>query len=191
MVGAIPFTCVAVYAGMVISNIEELDTMFSHTSALWYSIYAVFGILCLISCIALVRYTAAEMKAVLANAPVRGRDGGGIAEAGGIANEGAGYRTDDEDAFGQLEEDQGATLFGTFVSREANAAGISGDVGEEMTTLGGEDEGISRVPLLAGAGRRVGSGAGMEMRKEGGGKTIGSLGGSLWGNGTVPSVVDV
>lgn len=163
MMGAIPFTCVAVYAGMVISSIKYLDTMFSHTDTLWYCIYAAFGVVCIVSCVALVRYTAAEMKAAVADAPQSpdGGDGSGASQVG--------CRGDDEDDFGPLDEER-ATLFGTFVSREA---GGGGEGGEEMTSLGGSSVGVSTVPLLApeegeGSGPRGSMSTGSESWNGGG-----------------------
>lgn len=146
MVGAVPFTCVAVYAGMIISGIQYLNTMFAHTDALWYCIYVAFGVVCVASCVALVRYTAAEMKAAVADAPLeRGAPG----DRRQTETE---FDVDDEDEFGRLEDDS-STLFGTFVSREANAAGGGNRTGdEEMRPIGeAESEEVSTVPLLAAA----------------------------------------
>lgn len=187
MVGALPYTCIAVYAGMVISSIEDINSMFSHTSTLWYCIYAVLGVICLISFVALIKYTAAEMKAAVAAAPrlSTGPDDDGL-------------RGDGEADFGELPGD--ATLFGTFTSRDGvgvgvrvggvgvGGVGVGGDTGdEEMQTFGdGDGDGVSNIAPLLGGGEahRRSDAAG------GGGGARGGGGGG--GGGRKPSsIVDV
>lgn len=133
MVGAFPYTCVAVYAGMLISSVEDIDSLFSYTTPGWYCVYAVFAIACIASCIAIVRYTSAEMKAAVRAAP---RQGGG----------GGGDGVDGEDDFGDLPPD--STMFGTFTSGAGDDAGPNRD--REMETF--DEIAVAREPLLGGAG---------------------------------------
>ena len=56
MAGAVPYTCLAVYAGMLINSVDEIDSLFTHTTVGWYCVYAVLGVLCIISFIGLIRY---------------------------------------------------------------------------------------------------------------------------------------
>lgn len=135
MVGAFPYTCVAVYAGMLISSVEDIDSLFSYTTPGWYCVYAVFGIACIVSCIAIVRYTSAEMKAAVRAAP-RQRGGGG----NGV---------DGEDDFGDLPPD--STMFGTFTSGTGDeGGGLNRD--REMETF--DEIAVAREPLLAAADSR-------------------------------------
>lgn len=158
--GAVPYTCIAVYAGMVISSLEEINTMFSHTSVMWYCIYGVLGVICVISFVALIKYTAAEMKAAVAAAPRPT-----AAEDGECAG-------DEEADFGELPRD--ATLFGTFTSNNrVGGDAVGGDTGgEEMQTFGdGDGDGVARAPLLGEDAHRRGDAVIMGGANGGGRKT--------------------
>lgn len=159
--GAVPYTCIAVYAGMVISSWQEIDTMFSHTSVLWYCAYAVLGVICVISFVTLIKYTAAEMKAAVAAAPRP------------TAPEDGERAGDDEADFGELPRD--ATLFGTFTSNNrVGGDAVGGDVGgEEMQTFG-DGDGVARAPLLGGDAHRRGD-AGIVGGANGGGRKTSSI----------------
>lgn len=167
MVGAVPYTCLAVYAGMLVSSVEDIDSMFSHTSPMWYSLYAMLGVFCLLSLFALVRYTAAEMKAAVVSSPTlpmeatdcddgdgdlgdmesrRGRDPSSVPRSNNNGGEGRG---------GYLPEQpsRDSTMFGTFTTRgeEDGSDGREGEgEGEEMTTF--DDSVVSREPLLGVGG---------------------------------------
>lgn len=131
MAGAVPFTCIAVYAGMIISSVDDIDSLFTYTSPGWYCVYAALAVACVVSFVAIVRYTSAEMKAAVRAAPRFGDDGGDT--NGGV---------DGEDDFGDLPPD--STTFGTFTSR-------GGDDGGEGGGDGGDDEVVvAREPLLGG-----------------------------------------
>ncbi|CAM9551057.1 unnamed protein product [Ectocarpus sp. 6 AP-2014] len=144
MVGAFPFTCIAVYAGMLISSVDDIDSLFTYTSTGWYCVYAALGVACVASFVAIVRYTSAEMKAAVRSAPI---------PAGGD-------RVDGEEDFGELPPD--STMFGTFTSRSECGSGMEG--GEGNAGAGGEEEEeametfdeivVAREPLLGGDARR-------------------------------------
>lgn len=163
MVGAVPYTCIAVYAGMVIGSVDEIDSLFSHTTAGWYCVYAVLGIFCFISFAALIRYTAAEMKAAAATTPAHVPVGapGGVGNGNGSSREGAAEEGQGE--FGGLPPD--STLFGTFTSHDG-ARGVDGGEGEEMKTLDGAA--VDRLPLLGGDPRRHDVGVEGKRRNQGG-----------------------
>lgn len=169
MVGAVPFTCVAVYAGMVISSVEDIDSLFTYTSTGWYCIYAALAVACLVSFIAIVRYTSAEMKAVVRSAP-READAAAAGEGGNGGDINGGV--DGEDDFGELPPD--STMFGTFTSREgidgADADGIGRARPVEM-----DEVVVAREPLLGGDQRRK----------------KGSVRDSMQGNKGARSVIDV
>lgn len=165
MVGALPYTCLAVYAGMLIGSVDEIDSLFSHTSAGWYCVYAGMGILCIISFAALIRYTAAEMKAAVAATSGQSTASGGGGGGGGMGGGNndplrAGAAEEGEGAFGNLPPD--ATLFGTFTSREGGR-GIEGVEGEEMKTF--DESTVARLPLLGGDPRRNDGGEGMRRNQ--------------------------
>ena len=128
--GALPYTCLAVYAGMLIGSVEEIDSLFTHTSTSWYCVYAVLGVLCIISFAALIRYTAAEMRAAVAATAGQSSGGGGGSGMGGGGNGPlrGGAAEEGEGAFGDLPPD--STLFGTFTTREG---------GTEIEAGGGEE----------------------------------------------------
>lgn len=149
MVGAVPYTCIAVYAGMVISSVKEIDSLFSHTTAGWYCVYAVLGVFCFISFAALIRYTAAEMKAAVDATPRHGPVGGAGGSNGGDPSREGAAEEGEGGEFGDLPPD--STLFGTFTSHDGSR-GVEGGEGEEMKTF---DEGnVDRAPLLGGDPRR-------------------------------------
>ena len=127
MAGAVPFTCIAVYAGMIISSVDDIDSLFTYTTPGWYCVYAALAVACVVSFVAIVRYTSAEMKAAVRAAPRRGEDGGDA--NGGV---------DGEDDFGDLPPD--STTFGTFTSHDGGEGG-GGDEDEVV---------VAREPLLGG-----------------------------------------
>lgn len=134
MAGAVPFTCIAVYGGMIISGVDKIDSLFTNTTPGWYCVYAALAVACVVSFVAIVRYTSAEMKAAVRAAPRLGDDGGDDANGGldGINR---------EDDFGELPPD--STTFGTFTSRGGEDDGEGGG--------GDEDEVVvAREPLLGG-----------------------------------------
>eukprot|EP00752_Nemacystus_decipiens_P016370 g14635.t1 len=128
MAGAVPFTCVAVYAGMIISSVDDIDSLFTYTTPGWYCIYAILALACIVSFVAIVRYTSAEMKAAVRAAPRLGDDG--VEANGGVDG------IDRGDEFGELPPE--STTFGTFTSRAGN------DGGER------DDGVVAREPLLGG-----------------------------------------
>lgn len=150
-----PFACVAVYAGMLISNIEDISNVFSHSSVLWYFIYAILAVVCIVSCVVLVRYTAAEMAAVAsATKPASlhrrarwGRNDGNLDRD----------RYDEDDS-GKIEELE-STTFGTFVARDT----VLGSDGRQGTELG---EGVARTPLLKSRGSSRQEDSGCESDEE-------------------------
>lgn len=131
MAGAVPFTCIAVYAGMIISSVDDIDSLFTYTSPGWYCVYAALAVACVVSFVAIVRYTSAEMKAAVRAAPRLGDDDGGGGANGGV---------DGEDDFGELPPE--STTFGTFTScgGESGGEGGGGDEDDEVV--------IAREPLL-------------------------------------------
>lgn len=143
MVGAFPYTCVAVYAGMIISSVDDINSLFTYTSTAWYCVYAAFAVACVLSCIAIVRYTSAEMKAAVRLAPAQGGDGDGIDGGHGVDHEGD---------FGDLPPD--STMFGTFTSRAGDDG--SGEGGRNgRGGMGTFDEiAVAREPLLGGPDSR-------------------------------------
>lgn len=141
MVGAIPYTCVAVYAGTVIASVEDIDSLFTYTSVMWYCIYGVFAVICIVTMIAIVRYTAAEMKAAVAAGSRESSSDSGFDENG--------VALDGQSEFEDLPHDGDSTMFGTFTSRTVGGEGNDGGgVGgeEEMTAL--DDGVVSTEPLL-------------------------------------------
>lgn len=156
MVGAFPFTCIAVYAGMLISSVDDIDSLFTYTSTGWYCVYAVLGVACVLSFVTIVRYTSAEMKAAVRSAP---RPAGGD-------------RVDGEEDFGELPPD--STMFGTFTSRsdcgegEEGGRGNAGAGGEEEEAMETFDEiAVAREPLLGGDARRKNGVAAERTSKKG------------------------
>ncbi|CAM9126614.1 unnamed protein product [Scytosiphon promiscuus] len=147
MVGAVPFTCIAVYAGMVISSVEDIDSLFTYTSTGWYCIYAALAVACVVSFVAIVRYTSAEMKAAVRNAP---READAAAGEGGNVDDVNGG-VDGEDDFGELPPD--STMFGTFTSREGGDGEEAGGVGRARP-LELDEVIVAREPLLGGDQRR-------------------------------------
>lgn len=130
MAGAVPFTCIAVYAGMIISSVDDIDSLFTYTTPGWYCVYAALAVACVVSIVAIVRYTSAEMKAAVRAAPRLGDDG--VDANGGVDG------LSGEDGFGDLPPD--STTFGTFTS-------CGGDDGASRD----EDEVVvAREPLLGG-----------------------------------------
>lgn len=125
------------HAGMIISSVDDIDSLFTYTTTGWYCVYAALAVACVVSFVAIVRYTSAEMEAAVRTAPRRGVgvDGGGV---------------DGEDDFGELPPD--ATMFGTFTSRQGGDGGDGGDAGEAMGTF--DEIVVAREPLLGGESRR-------------------------------------
>lgn len=162
MVGALPYTCLAVYAGMLISSVEEIDSLLTHTSTGWYCVYALLGVLCVFSFAALIRYTAAEMRAaVAATAGQSSGDGGGIGVGGGGNGPlRSGAVEEGEGAFGDLPPD--STLFGTFTTREGGSEMEAGG-GEEMQTF--DESAVARLPLLGRDPRRNDGGEGVRRNQ--------------------------
>lgn len=133
MAGAVPFTCIAVYAGMIISSVDDIDSLFTYTTTGWYCVYAALAVACVVSFVAIVRYTSAEMKAAVRSAPRQGDNGGDV--NGGVDG------INLEDDFGELPPD--STTFGTFTSR-------GGDGGGEGSGADNDEVVIAREPLLGG-----------------------------------------
>lgn len=141
MAGAVPFTCIAVYAGMIISSVDDIDSLFTYTTTGWYCVYAAFAVACVVSFVAIVRYTSAEMKAAVRAAPRLGDDDGGDGLANGGVDVGVDGGVDDRE-YGDLPPD--STTFGTFTSRGGGEDGGDGGVGDE------DDVAVAREPLLGG-----------------------------------------
>lgn len=150
MLGALPFSAASVYAGMVIDDINDIENMFSHTGTVWYLIYASFALLFVVSCVALVVYTGAEMKALVC--PPRNKQGvylsAGDREGSDV---GDGAQSEGDRGFMGVTRGLDSTTFGTFVSDES--------LTDTESVAPVSDEGTSRVPLLVGteAGRKEGA----------------------------------
>lgn len=131
MVGTLPYTCVAVYAGMVISSVEDIDTIFTHTSSLWICIYITLGVAFVLSAMLVVRYTKAEMDDV-ATVVTEGNDAGGGRSCA------------------RQEEEMGtdSTMFGTFTATSSlDRSRESLRIEEEMATF--SEANAARLPLLS------------------------------------------
>ncbi len=130
----LPLAWFDAHAGMIISSVDDIDSLFTYTTPGWYCVYAALAVVCVVSFVAIVRYTSAEMKAAVRTAPRRGVDGG----------------VDGEDDFGELPPD--ATMFGTFTSRQGGDGGGGGDADGGMGAF--DEIVVAREPLLSGESRR-------------------------------------
>lgn len=139
MVGAVPYSAITVYAGMVISSIKDMNSIFSQESTLWYCIYGALIIVCVSSFIAIALFASAEMKVALdaSSSPQAMVHLGGDRDYGG----------DSGNPELSVFRDGDSTAFGTFVARTLDPEGCA----EEYP--GAAVDGVSSwVPLLGGRG---------------------------------------
>ena len=124
LLGALPYTCVAVYVGMILTNIDDFESLFTHTGVAWYCVYASFVLACILSFVLVVKYTKAEMDAAASVGPLAAADYYDINHAPG--GEGAAIGND-------------STVFGTFTSSVRDDREVVG-MEEEMTTFLSDEE---------------------------------------------------